>query len=282
MPYATTPDGTRIAYQVQGSGSPLVLLAGQANNHRWWDGVRGDFHPARTTITLDYRGTGDSDAPRLPYSTSVFARDVVRVLDELGIDRADVYGTSMGGRVAQQLAVQHAGRVRALVLGCTSPGGRHGIERTDDVRRSLAHPDPAEARHALLQLMYTPAWLADNPGPFHTLGDPAMTPHARRGHLFASDRHDAWDALPRVQAPTLVLHGSDDRLNPTANASLLAARIPGARSHVIPGARHAYFEEFRTTASPLVLDFLDTGTVKDRGFSMGTVGASSPPVRVRQ
>jgi pimeloyl-ACP methyl ester carboxylesterase len=263
VPYATTPDGVRIAYQVQGSGAPLVLLAGQANNHHWWDGVRGDFHTARTTITLDCRGTGDSDAPRLPYSTTEFARDVIRVLDELGIDRADVYGTSMGGRVAQQLAIHHPARVRALVLGCTSPGGRHSVERTDEVRRSLAHPDPAEARRALLRLMYTPAWLAAHPGPCHTLGDPTMPPHARRGHLSASDRHDAWDALPRIQAPTLVLHGGDDLLNPTANAPLLADRIPGARLHVIPGARHAYFEEFRTTASPLVLDFLDTVAAKE-------------------
>jgi pimeloyl-ACP methyl ester carboxylesterase len=66
MTYATTPDGTRIAYQLQGNGAPLVLLAGQANNHHWWDLVRADFHPARSTLTLDYRGTGDSDKPDTP------------------------------------------------------------------------------------------------------------------------------------------------------------------------------------------------------------------------
>lgn len=258
MQHTTTPDGVRIAYQVRGEGAPLVLLAGQANNHHWWDGVRADFHTERSTLTLDYRGTGESDKPDTPYSTELFAQDVIAVLDELGIDRADVYGTSMGGRVGQQLAARRPERVRALVLGCTSPGGPHAVERDNDVRRSLVQPQPGAARQALLDLMYTPGWLATHPGPHRTLGDPAMPPHAQRRHLVASNQHDAWDLLPAISAPTLVVHGSDDLLNPAANAPLLAERIPGARLHMISGARHAYFEEFRAVASPLVLDFLTT------------------------
>ncbi|MER7700774.1 MULTISPECIES: alpha/beta fold hydrolase [unclassified Streptomyces] len=256
MPHTTTPDGVRIAYQVQGEGTPLVLLAGQANNHHWWDAVRDDFHAARSTLTLDYRGTGESDKPDKPYSTELFAQDVIAVLDDLGVDRADVYGTSMGGRVAQQLAARHPHWVRALVLGCTSPGGLHGIERDSAVSRSLVQARPGAARQALLELMYTPAWLATRTGPYRTLGDPGMPAHARRRHLVASNQHDAWQLLPGVRAPTLVVHGGDDLLNPAANAPLLANRVPGARLHMIPGARHAYFEEFRTVASPLVLDFL--------------------------
>lgn len=261
VPHATTTEGIRIAYQARGEESPLVssvplvLLAGQANNHHWWDRIRDDFHAGRRTVTLDYRGTGHSDKPDEPYSTEGFADDVVAVLDDLGIERADVYGTSMGGRVAQWLAIRHPHRVRALVLGCTSPGGRHAVERDDAVRRALARPGPA-ARQALLELMYTPSWLAGHAGPYHTLGDPAMPVHARRRHLTASERHDAWEALPGISAPTLVVHGSDDALNPAANAPLLAARIPGARLRLIPGARHGYFEEFRTMASTLVMDFL--------------------------
>ncbi|MBF6044598.1 alpha/beta fold hydrolase [Streptomyces sp. NRRL B-1677] len=255
MPYAGTADGIRIAYQAEGDGTPLVLLAGQANNHHWWDGIRGDFRAAHRTVTLDYRGTGGSDKPDEPYSTEGFARDVIAVLDALGIERAHVYGTSMGGRVAQQLAVRHPDRVRALVLGCTSPGGPHAVERGDDVRRSLARPGPA-AGQVLRALMYTPAWPAAHGGPSDVLGDPDMPAYARRRHLAASNGHDTWDALPGISAPTLVVHGGDDILNPAANARLLADRIPGARLHVIPGARHAYFEEFRAVASPLVLDFL--------------------------
>ncbi|RCV61436.1 alpha/beta fold hydrolase, partial [Marinitenerispora sediminis] len=146
--------------------------------------------------------------------------------------------------------------VRRLVLGCTSPGGPHAVERTMAVRRSLAGPDRDAARRALVDLMYTPAWQAAHPGHHGTLGDPGMPSHARRGHLLASERHDAWDRLPEIGAATLVLHGTDDLLTPVANARLLGERIPDARTHLIEGARHAYFEEFRATASRAVLDFL--------------------------
>ncbi|MEV4175558.1 alpha/beta fold hydrolase [Nonomuraea sp. NPDC049709] len=256
MPYATASDGVKLSYQVRGDGPPLVLLQGQANDRRWWDSVRADFDGTYQTITLDYRGTGDSDKPDEPYTTRGFATDVLAVLDEVGVGRAHVYGTSMGGRVAQWLAADHPARVGALVLGCSSPGGAHGIERSNDVRRSLAQPDRAAAERALLELMYTPAWLAAHPGPHHTTGDPDMPAHARRRHLAASAGHDSWDALPGITAPTLVVHGTDDVFNPAANAPLLAGRIPGAELRMIEGARHAYFEEFRQVASPMVLEFL--------------------------
>ncbi|MFB8024459.1 alpha/beta fold hydrolase [Streptomyces sp. NPDC056465] len=254
--FVRTDDGVSVAYQRRGTGIPLVLLAGQANNHHWWDGVREDFHPARSTVTLDYRGTGASDAPREGYSTPRFAEDVVCVLDALGLERADVYGTSMGGRVAQWVAARHPDRVRHLVLGCTSPGGPLAVERDASVRRALAGPDPDAVRRTLTELMYTPGWTQEHPGPYGTLGDPHMPPHARNGHLTASNRHDAWDVLPRITAPTLILHGGQDRLTPPENAALLAERIPDARVHLLPGARHAYFEECRDTAGALVRAFL--------------------------
>ncbi|WP_336114537.1 alpha/beta fold hydrolase [Streptomyces sp. PTD9-10] len=262
--YAHAEDGTALACQRRGTGFPLVLLAGQANNHHWWDGLREDFHGTHSTITLDYRGTGASDKPQGGYSTRQFAEDVIAVLDHLGIERADVYGTSMGGRVAQWVAADHPERVRRLVLGCTSPGGPHAVERGTSVRRALAQPDPRAALHALIDLMYSPAWRAAHPGPYNTLGDPDMPPHARRGHLLASNRHDAWDALPGISAPTLILHGGQDRMAPPDNLALLATRIPHTRTHLFPGARHAYFEECRPEASALVAAFLGHEEQPDR------------------
>ncbi|HEX4226193.1 MAG TPA: alpha/beta fold hydrolase [Pseudonocardiaceae bacterium] len=256
MPHALTRDGTRIAYQVQGSGPALVLLAGQSNSHHWWDGVREDFDEDHTTISIDYRGTGDSDKPDEPYGTRGFATDVLAVLDDLGLDDAAVYGTSMGGRVAQWLAVDQPRRVRALILGCTSPGGPHSVERDNAVRVSLAQPGTREGRQALIDLMFTPAWSAAHPGRYTVLGDPRMPPYARKRHLLASNGHNAWDVLPDITAPTLILHGTDDLLNPTANATLLAERIQDARVELIEGARHAYFVEFRDLAGRMVLEFL--------------------------
>ncbi|GAA2354248.1 alpha/beta hydrolase [Saccharopolyspora halophila] len=254
---ALAPDGTSLAYQVEGDGLPLVLLAGQANSHRWWDEVRYDFRATHRTITVDYRGTGDSGKPDKPYSTPGFAEDVIAVLDELGIETADVYGTSMGGRIAQWLAINHPERVRKLVLGCTTPGGANAIERDDEVRRLLVQPDAHALAKVVLELMYSPEWLADHDGPRNVLGDRRMPAYAMRRHRIASSEHDAWDELPRVRAETLILHGDDDRLTPVRNADLLAERIPNARLHVFPGARHAYFHEARATASKLVTAFLN-------------------------
>ena len=141
--YARTPDGATLAVQVTGpaSGPPLLLLPGQANSHRWWDGLRDALSVVHRTITFDYRGTGDTEAPTEGWSTASFAADAVTVLEHLGIATADVYGTSMGGRVAQMIAIDHPEAVGHLVLGCSSPGGPHAVERSNEVRRRLADPE---------------------------------------------------------------------------------------------------------------------------------------------
>jgi pimeloyl-ACP methyl ester carboxylesterase len=115
--------------------------------------------------------------------------------------------------------------------------------------------DPATKEAVLTDLMYSPAWTAEHAGPYATLGE-ATTPQARLGHRRASNGHDAWDQLGAIAVPTLVLHGSNDLMVPPANADLLAGRIPNAQVRIIPGGRHAYFEECRDVASPTVLNFL--------------------------
>jgi 3-oxoadipate enol-lactonase len=253
---ARTADDTSLAVQVEGDGPPLLLLAGQANHHGWWDPVRPDFAD-RTTVSLDWRGTGESEAGPTDFTTRSLAADVVAVLDALELATVDVYGTSMGGRVAQWLAIDAPSRVGRLVLGCTTPGGRHAVERSQEVRRRLAVADPAAVRETVADLMYTPAYRTEHPGPYATLGDPSISALSARRHLRASARHDAYDELPRIAAPTLVLHGTDDQFAPVVNAHLLAERVPGAELRLFDGARHAYFEECRPEASRRVVEFLD-------------------------
>ena len=253
---ARTADGTSLAVQVEGDGPPLLLLAGQANHHGWWDPVRPDFAD-RTTVSLDWRGTGESEAGPTDFTTRSLAADVVAVLDALELATVDVYGTSMGGRVAQWLAIDAPSRVGRLVLGCTTPGGRHAVERSQEVRRRLAVADPAAVRETVADLMYTPAYRTEHPGPYATLGDPNISALSARRHLRASARHDAYDELPRIAAQTLVLHGTDDQFAPVVNAHLLAERVPRAELRLFDGARHAYFEECRPEASRRVVEFLD-------------------------
>ena len=256
MPFATSPDGTRLYFECHGTGTPLLLLAGQASDHREWDGVCADFAAHHRVILLDYRGTGQSDKPGAPaYSTRGFAQDAVAVLDQLRLDRAHAYGISMGGRVAQWLAIDHPQRLGALLLGATTPGNAHGVARDPAITDAMARGDWASLRPTLV----SPSWMAEHPDFEARMASMDATPapaFARRLHYQASEGHDSWLALDRITAPTLVLHGSNDEINVTANAALLAGRIPGAELQLIEGARHSYFEEYRDLASWRVLDFL--------------------------
>ncbi|WP_336713798.1 alpha/beta fold hydrolase [Arthrobacter sp. USHLN218] len=257
----TTMDGTTIAYQCSGSGAPLLLLSGQGNGMAWWDPVAPDLEGDQLVIRFDYPGTGGSDAPPSGYSTERFADDAAALLNHLGIESCCVYGTSMGGKVAQQLVLRHPSLVRALVMGCTSAGGPNALRMSSGAGARLADPDTKTA--ALTDLMYSPGWTAAHPGPYATLGEPS-TRQARIGHRRASDRHDTWDRLGAIAVPTFILHGSDDLMVPAANASLLAERIPGARLRIIDGGRHAFFEECREEASPAVLEFLAETRIRPR------------------
>lgn len=253
---STTANGARIHFDVVGNGEPLLLLAGQANSRHWWDPVRPDLTGRHRTIALDALGTGASDSLAAGYGTRRFAADAVAVLDAAGIERAHVYGTSMGGKVAQWLAIDHPERVGALVLGCTTPGGPDGLVAGPDVVGPLAGAS-ASARRALAELMVSPDWLDAHPdGADSVLGDPGMTPAARRGHRRASAEHDASAELSRIGAPTLVLHGTDDAFCPAGNAELLLKDIPRVELRWFEGARHAYFLQCQATASRQVLDFL--------------------------
>jgi 3-oxoadipate enol-lactonase len=258
MPFATAADGTRLAYEVIGAGPPLLLVSGQASDRNIWSSIREVFAARHQVVTFDHRGTGDSDKPEAPpYSTRGFARDAIAVLDALGIARAHAYGISMGGRICQWLGIDHGPRIGALVLGCTTPGNAHGVRRPAHVDPVLASGDPER----MLPFLVSPEWAAANRSflagwKAWMLAHP-VPPHARELHYQASEGHDAWELLPRIAAPTLVIHGSDDEMNVAANAPLLVGRIPGAELHLITGARHVYFWDHGEEANRVVGDFLE-------------------------
>ncbi len=259
MPHATLPDGARLAYTVHpaapGAAGPGVLLfAGQALGGASWAPLVDEFRAAGPVITFDHRGIGASDDvfPR-GWSTRDCAADALAVLDAARADGsigdlADVYGFSMGGRAAQWLAADHPDRVRRLILGATSVGDRHGVPRPSEVLRILVRSD----RAALLDLFFTPEWARAHPEATEAiLAQPRSLP-AQRAHFAASTDHDGSAALPWIAAPTLVLHGAEDRMCPAGNAEILRAGIERARLRVYPGARHGYhLQEPAATADAL-------------------------------
>ena len=257
MPFATAADGARLYFETLGAGEPLLLVSGQGNDHRGWNHVRNDFAERYQVIVYDHRGTGASDKPESPaYSTRSFANDVITLLDHLQLARAHVYGVSMGGRICQWLGIDHPQRIGALIMGCTTPGNAHGIRRPTQVDALMKSGDPAQ----LLHLLVSAHWAKLNQEFLVELAAAhirfPVPSYAKKLHYRASEMHDAWNLLPIIKAPTLLLHGSEDQVNLPGNSQLLQERIPGAQLQIIAGARHGYFWEFRDEASRAVLDFL--------------------------
>jgi 3-oxoadipate enol-lactonase len=164
MGYTNGSGGCRIWYEERGSGDPLLLIPGQASDHRMWDDVRQTLERRHRVLVFDHRGTGKSDAPlEPPYSIEMFASDAIAVLDTAGIRRAHVYGISMGGRIAQRIAISYPDRVGSVVLGATTLGDLHGVQRSPEVARKFQAAEPADKFRMLIDELYSPAFQAAHP-----------------------------------------------------------------------------------------------------------------------
>jgi pimeloyl-ACP methyl ester carboxylesterase len=241
-----------LAYERHGSGEPLLLITGFAISAAVFDPVLDLYASRFDCIRYDNRGSGRSDSPLWPTSMPELAHDAVRLLDALGIPSAHVYGVSMGGMIAQELAIRHPERVRGLVLGATTPGGPRAVRPARAELTALG----AAATKALSQpgrpwlgaMLFSPEFRRDQPERTRELLGHFAAHRARpRGiaaHWWASVYHDTVSRLGQIQAPTLVMHGARDAISPVANARLLAERIPGCgaracgrrRSRVCAGA----------------------------------------------
>ena len=229
---------------------------GQSNSHEWWAELREDFSPQFRTITFDYRGTGGSRGELGELSTASFAADAAEVLDRLGVDCAPPPTARRwaGGSHRCWPWTSPNGSAR-LCSGARLPGGPHSVKRPRKVGQSLARLRGQEHTRYLFDLFYTPAWTV--PSEYSKLlGDDTMTPAESAAHLRISAGHNAWDRLPEISAPTLIVHGDDDRMNPVDNAHILHERIAGSQMLILPEGRHGFFEEFAEVVTPAVVRFL--------------------------
>jgi pimeloyl-ACP methyl ester carboxylesterase len=238
---------TRLYWESTGRGDPVLLVHGLGlSGGAWWRTV-DVLAPEMRVITFDHRGIGQSESFTHAFTTEAMADDAVSILDDLAIGRVHVYGFSLGGMVAQQIALRHPERVRSLVLGATHSGGRRAAAPEAEVvaffRRRRRIPSE-EAAWASVPYNYGPRSRAEQVDRIaedieRRLENP-FNERAYRAQLLAASLHNCYGRLGRIRAPTLVVHGARDRMIPVANARLTAARVPGARLKILREAGHLY------------------------------------------
>jgi pimeloyl-ACP methyl ester carboxylesterase len=262
---SVTRDGVTIDYAVDGEpNAPTVLLLEGLGYGRWmWRWLAETLIDDYYLLLPDNRGTGDSDVPEVPYTAAEMAADAAAVLDDRDADAAHVCGASMGGMIAQELALADD-RVASLTLLCTSPGGDDATPTPRDVQEHIfSSPKDADPRERIRYVM-EPAVsdgfyerepeLVDRIVEWRLVDD--ASPTGREAQAAAVAEFDASDRLDAVDVPTLILHGTADHVLPVENAELLAELLPHADVDLFEGGPHLFFIEERKRLNDRIRTFL--------------------------
>jgi len=253
VPIAKVGD-VSINYEVEGEGVPLVMIMRFGSGMEGWHYQAPFFARHFRVITFENRGVGRSDKPGGPYTTRMMADDAIHLMDHLGIEKAHIMGASMGGMIAQELAINHPERVNKLVLACTY--ARPLLRDTDGARLTGT---PSERMNAVIGLAFNKPLYRVVLGAFARLrGVPEGSPEATgiEGQSAAVVTHDALDRLGSITAPTLVIVGTGDRLIDPHASEVIASRIPDAKLVKIEGGSHTFMVENRGEFNREVLNFL--------------------------
>ncbi len=273
----TNANGIEIYWEESGSGDPLLLIMGLAADSIAWMMQREAFASHYRTIVFDNRGVGRSSKPAGPYSIAQMADDAAALLDGIGIARAHVVGVSMGGMIAQELALRNPQKVRSVVLGChygqpdaavsaqfaeslQAFGATHGTD--GQIQVDMTKLDPMAFIQRLLPLTFTPQFImTELPKLMQMFGGAlqyGFDMNAILAQVAATQAHDAVDRLKNIKVPTLIYAGDADMLIPASNSDVLAEHIPSAKLVKLPGGSHGFNFETPDAFNREVLDFLAT------------------------
>ncbi|MGH3436112.1 MAG: alpha/beta hydrolase [Sciscionella sp.] len=254
-------DGTGLAVTESGRGDPLLFIAGLGYASWSWTRQVSGLASRFRVVTADNRGTGGSDKPPGLYSVSLMADDMAAVIDSLGTGFVHVVGASMGGYIAMTLARRHPDLVRSLTLIATSAGGPGSIPVPDSTKRAwaqAAEDGPEGFARATMPLAFRPNWSAQHPDQAEQLLQmrlAAPTPQAAWQAQFEACEEFLRAGLPPgavVEQPTLIMHGTADRIVPFDNAAHLCALIPDARFVCLEEAGHLCWIEQADRVNELI------------------------------
>jgi pimeloyl-ACP methyl ester carboxylesterase len=256
-----------IYYEVHGKGEPLVIICGASATTEAYSMLVPFYSKNHQVILFDNRGTGQTDAPDLPYSINMMANDLAGLLDFLEIQSVHIYGQSMGGMIAQQFAVSYPNRVRSLVLQCTTCGGSHSIPLKPSTRfdkEIRTKMTPLELGSETLRLCVTQSYIDRHPEISKMLiEEMAKQSEPVHGALRQSEavrKFDCYDRLPEIKSPTLVLGGENDEAIPVENSKIIASRIPDSELVIFPEAGHILIESGNEPRA-IIADFLEEHSI---------------------
>jgi pimeloyl-ACP methyl ester carboxylesterase len=235
----------------RGAGQPLLLIQGMSGTHRsWGEPFLTELERDFDVVAYDHRGVGSSPRAEAPFTIRELADDAATLLDGLGWDSAHVLGISMGGMVAQELALAHPDRVRTLALGCTYAGGPGSSLTSQPVAERLGAAWTSGDRDRAIRTMYdinVSAGFREDDSRYERFREMALSvPVALEVIMLQGQAimgHDTSARLGDITAPTLVIHGDVDEMLPVDNARIIASRIPGARLEELEGVGHLFWWE---------------------------------------
>ena len=261
MPYAEV-NGINIYYETHGEGYPVVLISGLGSQGQSWDTQVPIYSKHYKVVVFDNRGAGKTDKPSSPYSTEQMADDTASLMEALLIERAHVVGKSMGGMIAQWLAIKYPQKVSKLVMGCSSASRDkvgNGILR---MGREIASKAGLKAVWFMaLHLGYTREYIEENIDRLEMASSMiAESKEALEGYIgqsMACEGHNTLEHLPDIEAPAFVMMGESDLITSPERTKELCGLIPGAELCVFTGVGHGFWRERQQEVDSLVLHFLN-------------------------
>ncbi|HET7418464.1 MAG TPA: alpha/beta hydrolase [Solirubrobacterales bacterium] len=247
-------------YERSGAGEPLLLIQGMSGTHvSWGDPFLAPLRERFDVVVFDNRGIGLSAPIDGPFTIVEMAEDTAGLLDQLGIESAHVVGISMGGMIAQELALARPERLRSLTLGCTYCGGPGSQlmpeESAQKLLAGMASGDREKAIRAGYEVNLSPAFRADE-GRYDAFHEMATTvPAAKRTielQVQAIFGHDTSGRLGEISTPTLIVHGTEDAVLPYPNGQLISTLMPDARLETFEDVGHMFWWERPDRSAELI------------------------------